>query len=277
MARIYGFENLLQNRVRTRILGNHERTWNKSDPLANVMYLGGFALIVSLTTFSANTSVGIALEDFAISSLLRIWGIYDGYSVSSVIWKKALALSDMFDLINPGATVVTWMPSGLHSIQRVSMIMWVAVLVAEYRPPHGVGLCGNGFSRLIMIGRFKLVKLVTYNIAAIDPMVTMVPLSRLAIWGATALDTLSTEKVLSSNALRAWSMVMSSIGPELHHKYLHQYQGVYISTRQVHRNRHCWPKYRFFPPGLWWSSRPHSPDRLQARLALAYESVDDWN
>ena len=60
-------------------------------------------------------------------------------------------------------------------------------------------------------GKHRLLRLIkkrnegdrTYNIAAIEPIVTIVPLLRFAMYGATALDTLRTEKVFSSNALRA--------------------------------------------------------------------------
>ena len=67
-------------------------------------------------------------------------------------------------------------------------------------PPHGVGLW-EALSTEIDKKRNEGDR--TYNIAAIEPIVTIVPLLRFAMYGATALDTLRTEKVFSSNALRA--------------------------------------------------------------------------
>ena len=49
-------------------------------------------------------------------------------------------LSARFDLTDPGASRVTEMLNGLHSIWRTSVIEWRAALEAQYMPFHGVGL-----------------------------------------------------------------------------------------------------------------------------------------
>ena len=69
-----------------------------------------------------------------------MFGRYALYSESGGSVYSAAALLDIFDLTAPGATCITEMPKGLHSMFITSLREYAAALVEQYIPFHGVGL-----------------------------------------------------------------------------------------------------------------------------------------
>ena len=112
---------------------------------------------------------------------------------------------ERLDLTAPGATSMTSILNGRHSIASVSLSRWKAAFVAQYSPFQGVGL--QTVNKLIGNGA------PTYNSPETEPIFTMSPLLRSAIDGITALATRRREKVLVSKVRCICSAGRSMRGP----------------------------------------------------------------
>lgn len=88
----------------------------------------------------ANFSVGIDSGPWLAYKRCIMFGRYGLYNESEGSVYSAAALLDIFDLTAPGATCITEIPKGLHSIFITSLREYTAALVAQYIPFQGVGL-----------------------------------------------------------------------------------------------------------------------------------------